>query len=271
MNTYTYIEAQDAIYEQLRANAATKASNRVYPISLVKQSINDAHKRILNKRNYPFLVEPKPFNTSIDTTVATAITIGDVEIELTNASGLKSAGLVVVEENVITYTGITSNTLTGVTGIEANYDTGATVKQLYNIETDLSIDDYKKAVSVIIDSKEYDYYNYRGTQDPQGYTVFDGNLYLPEQTSNSKVVIFKYRKQIPFLSDNSDTFLIPDDYVTAVNEYTLYKCHRNVDDTRAAEALNEYNRIRLEMEADFAQQTDNKRPRIHSIYESNKN
>jgi len=269
-NTFTYTEAQDAIYEQLRASASTKASNRVYPLSLVKQSINDAHKRVLNKRNYPFLVETVPFNTSIDTTVATAISIGDTTIELTNASGLKTSGIIVINENVISYTGVTTNTLTGVTGIASSHAAGATCKQLYNLETDLGITNYKKCVSIIIDEQEYNHYNYRGTQAPQGYTEYNGNLYLPEQTSQSKIVVFKYRKAIPALTDDTDTFLIPDDYVTCVVEYGLYKCHRNVDDNRAIEALNEYNRIRMEMEADFAKETDNKYPRVKSIYEPNK-
>ena len=269
MNTYTYVEAQEAIYEQLRESPSTKSSNKVYPLALVKQSINDAHMRVLNRRNYPFLVETVLFDTSIDTTVSTAISSGDTSIVLKSATGLLTTGKVVIDEDVISYTGITSNTLTGVTGVTSAHAVDATCKQIYNLETDLNITDYKKPVSLIIDGSEIPFYNYRGMLDTEGYTVHDGNLYIPEQTGSSVVAVFKYRKEIPELTNDSDTFLIPDDYVSLVVEYGLYKCHRNVDDTREAEAYNEYLRIVNEMETDYAKQTDNKCKKIQSVYSPN--
>jgi len=263
----TFLTIQNQVYEELRANPSDKESNRIYPISLVKQSINDAQKRTLNRRNYPFLIVTKVFNSIVDTTLSADLLSGATTVYVTDASGFNSAGKAVIKENVFTYTGKTATTLTGVTGITADFTSGAKVKQLYNLSTNLIITNLKKPISVVIDEIEYEYYDYRGKTNNNGFTIFDGNLYLPDMTE-VKPVIFKYKIEIETLVDDSDEFLIPDDYVTLTKEYTLYKCHRNVDDDRYVIAFQEFNRLVKELENDYGKQTENKNIRIKSIYEN---
>lgn len=264
-NTITFLTIQNQVYEELRANPSDKESNRVYPISLVKQSINDAQQRTLNRKNYPFLIKSAVFTSNIDTKLSADTTVGGTTLSVVDASGLKTAGKLLINENVISNTGKSSNTLTGVTGITAVHKSGNVVKQLYRINTDLSITDFNKPISVIIDDVEYKYYDYRGIQE-DGFTVYNGDLYLPELDDN-KIIIFKYKKQVNTLVDDDDLFEIPDDYVTLTKEYALYKCHRNVDDDRWSIALNEYNRLVKELENDYGKQQDNKYKRIKSVYE----
>jgi len=267
-NTYTFSDAQNAVYEQLRANPSTKESNRVYPIDLVKKSINDAHQMVLNKKNYSFLNKTINFATSIDTALAEDIISTDVTFDVEDADGLNTSGNIVVSENVIAYTGVTTNTLTGVTGINTDYDSGATVKQLYSLSSDLGITDFKKPTSLFINGKEIEYYDYRGKQDELGFTIYGSNLYIPKQ-STSEVGIFKYVQEITLLTDDTDVFLIPDDYITLVVEYSLFKCHKQVDNDMSILAFNEFKRIVGEFEADYSKQTNSKFTKIHSIYEPN--
>ena len=267
-NTYTYSDAQNAVYEQLRANPSTKESNRVYPIDLVKKSINDAHQRVLNKNNYSFLNKTYNFNTSIDTALAEDITSASVTIDVSDSSGLKTSGAIVVNEDIIIYTGNSSDTLTGVSGINTSYESGDKVKQVYSLSSDFSITNFKKPISLFINGNEIEYYDYRGKQDVSGYTVYDGYLYIPTQSS-TEVGILKYIQEVTELTDDADTFLIPDDYITLVVEYALYKCHKQVDDDKAMLAFQEFDRIVKEFEADYSKQTGNKFKRIHSIYEPN--
>jgi len=264
-NTYTFADAQDAVYEQLRASPATKESNRVFPLNLIKKSINDAHQRVLNKKNYTFLNETYNFNTSVDTAIATDILKGATSLTLSDSSGLATTGRIAIQENIIPYTGNSSNILTGVTNVQANYDSGEKVKQVYSIATDLLITDFRRPVSLFIAGEELEYYDYRGSQNVYGYTVYDGNLYIPIQ-SKANVAIFKYAKNVVDLTSDEDTFLIPDDYVTLVVEYALYKANKQIDDDKSIESFNEYKRIAEELQADYSNQTGNKKKSIKNIY-----
>ena len=263
----TYIEAINSVYEQLRENPSSKESNKVYPLNLVKSSLSDIQQRELSKKNYPFLNKTENFNASIDTTLSVATTVGAITITLTDSSGLKSSGKIVINEEVITYTGNTANVLTGVTGVGVIHAVGTKVKQVYQIEADLAITDYEKSISLFVDDKELIYYDYRGKQSETGYTVYDGNIYLPIQ-SKVTVGVFKYKKEVADLVDDSDEFTVPDKYQEFCEEYTLYKCYKQIGDTNATEAYNEYRRIVMEMEADYAMQVDNKFKTINSVYQS---
>ena len=261
----TFLSLQNQVYEELRESPSTKESNRVYPVSLVKQALNDAQKRTLNRRNYSFLIVTKVFNCNADTILDEEVLVGATTIDVVDASVLKTSGKIVINENIITYTGVTSNTLTGVTGVTSIHEKSSTVKQVYTL-AGLGITDLAKPISLVIDEEEADYYDYRGVGEKDGYTIYDGNLYLPE-ISESLPVIFKYKIQVPLLVEDTDEFIMPDDYVTLCKEYALYKCHRNVDDDRFQIAFAEYKRLVGELEFDYGKQTERKKTRIKSIYE----
>jgi hypothetical protein len=261
-----FSEAQDRVYEQLRQNPTEKESNRVYPINLVKDSLNASQRRALAKKNYSFLNVTVPFDTKVDTGLTSDATTGDAILNVGDTTGLYSSGKVNINENVISYTGTTAITLTSCTDVKASHTSGSKVRQVYDLETDLSITDLYKPISLYINNDKIEHYDYRGKQDPQGYTIFDGNLYIPEQTK-SNVAILKYKKKLTEMTNDTDEFTIPDEYVQLCIEYTLYRCYKQTGDDNWQIAFGEYERILSEMEADYSMQADNKFKRIRSVYD----
>jgi hypothetical protein len=78
--------------------------------------------------------------------------------------------------------------------------------------------------------------------------------------------IFKYKKDVAKLTEDTDEFTIPDKYVEGCEEYALYKCYKQTGDSNWQVAFGEYERIFAEMENDYAMQIDNKNKKIKSIY-----
>jgi hypothetical protein len=69
---------------------------------------------------------------NIGTTVGTAIGLADPTVVLSDASDFPSSGSIHVEGDTIDYTGKSTNTLTGVTGITATHAAGKEVWSTYN-------------------------------------------------------------------------------------------------------------------------------------------
>ena len=93
-NTYTYLEAQTAVYQRLRSNISDADQNQVYPLTQVKQWINDGQYEALNAGEFTFMNKTVSFDTSIDTTLGEAITTTDTSFNVSDASGLLTSGKV---------------------------------------------------------------------------------------------------------------------------------------------------------------------------------
>ena len=77
-----------------------------------------------------------------ETTTAEALDNSETEIDLTSATGFASSGVVYIEDEQITYTGISTNTLTGCTRgangtTAAEHDNGTTIWQFDATVTDI--------------------------------------------------------------------------------------------------------------------------------------
>ena len=66
---------------------------------------------------------------TISTTLNGAITTSSESIILTDATNFATSGTIEIDGDLITYTGKTTNTLTGATGITIGHDSGATTRQ----------------------------------------------------------------------------------------------------------------------------------------------
>lgn len=82
-----------------------------------------------------------PFSRPVTatTTLADNFESNAASVLLTDASGFSSSGTAVIDEDVILYTGVTGNELTGVTQINEAHETGEEVNQYASISTPLTI------------------------------------------------------------------------------------------------------------------------------------
>jgi hypothetical protein len=84
----------------------------------------------------PFGVMPKvptnPIFNAVETQLKAALTVGQTSIPIADASGLPVSGSIVIDNDEISYTGKSGNTLTGLSGITQTHYNGDTVLEKIN-------------------------------------------------------------------------------------------------------------------------------------------
>ena len=207
------------------------------------------------------------FDTSVDTELDGDIDSGDLSITLADSTGLPSTGTIIIDDDIITYTANAANVLT-VTGVGSAHEGGSQVRRIYSM-TNLGISDFDKPIYLSLNESEIQYYDGRGGLDLDRYEIDnDDFLHLPFN-SEARRAAFKYKKLVTTLSADSDTFLIPDDYITMVVEFALYKAKSDLGYAATDIEGNfvEFMRLKRLMKNDYAVQTENKNRRIKTIYQ----
>ena len=236
----------------------------------VKDWISDCQIQMLGDKFYPFLEDSIIFNSSGDTNVIVNIESTDVTIDVTSTDDLSSTGVVYVDGMVVTYTGVGTNPtsdnpyLTGCTGISADITSGADVRQIYSLAT-LGVSNYEKPIYVSVDGAEKVYYDGRGEIQSDGYTVVDDYLYLPF-SSSVEPVIFKYKQYVDVISEDTDTFTIPERYRNILTEYATWKAKELLQYDDARGHAIEFHRLNKKFNAHYGHQTAKTNNFISSAY-----
>jgi hypothetical protein len=263
-NDYTLLEMRDSILSRIR-----ETNSRIRNSTILNEDINLVQATVLNKNHYRFMDGSVAFNTIIDTTLSADITSASVTVPLVDATLLPTSGTVFVNGNRITYTNVSGNTLTGATGITANHASGDRVYKLYSF-TELGITNFGVAIYLELDGTEVQYFDGRAGVDPDKYSIDDQDfIHLPYQNS-AKQGIFKYKKEVSFIRDNDDTFLIPDQYVGLIRENVLYQAKKDLGYSEVDYLAHEskYRELLGLMEKRYAEQTENKFQRVRSPYQN---
>ncbi len=120
--------------------------------------------------------------STIMTTLAANVGLADVTISLTNAGDFESSGSIRIAGDTISYTGVSGNTLTGVTGISATHTSGDEVHQ----NTSFGL--------------------------PYWYRIFNGNIEIypvPSSSYANRLLHLDYVRQIPVLTGDQSVSIIP--------------------------------------------------------------
>lgn len=80
------------------------------------------------------------WNANANTTTTTITLIGAVTIDMVTTANLAASGDIMIEGEIISYSGKTASQLTGVTGVDANHASGSTVIQKLDSSTYSSLD-----------------------------------------------------------------------------------------------------------------------------------
>ena len=192
------------VYDNLNSNI----SDDSYPSDFIDRLLNEAQIYTLGNHTFYFLRKKSLFNTLIDTTLDGDVATTDTEIDLTSGTSYDNNTAIYCEEDIITYTGLTTNQLTGVLAISIAHDDGADVSPLYTLPSD-----FGRQEEMIIDGTVYDYID---DSDHINRTYWwtieikDGVRYIriPEMNS-SKIVVFKYF-MIPTTMTSSVDCTLPD-------------------------------------------------------------
>ena len=151
-------------------------------------------------------------STDLDGAVATT----DTTVDVTSATDLDSSGAIVVYDggmpDTIEYTGVSTNQLTGVTGIGFAHSDADQVVKLYALPSDF--DDLRSAEGfgdgVRVNNTNYEYTS--GVPSGSQFSLYDNGtttyLWFPLDSSGDFSVL--YNKNSTTIDDSTDTVDIPD-------------------------------------------------------------
>jgi hypothetical protein len=248
----TLQDLRDQFYSLL--NETEGASN--YPLALADSLLNNKQRQILNgsvvmsgtkeaieKGRLPFITTDKFYLSAPDQYLTIDLSAGSTTVTVNDTTGYSVPGVLWIEGEKVTYTGVTATEFTGVpaTGdgsIAIDHNSGARIGQLYALPTD-----YATATRLTYNNgyvlpfvKEEDIvlqYNNRKDWrmlDPSGsstqgqrpiflrppfYTVVHGTWLLPMNiTAANSQLWLQYEKKPATMTDLAPTVTIPEEWAT---------------------------------------------------------
>lgn len=255
------------------------STSSIYNSDYIDQCINDVQVEICDQQHFTFLRSRYLFDMPERTTLSSAITTGSTTLTVASTTNFASSGSVYVNHDIIAYTGKTSTTLTGCTGIDVGHAPGSYVFPLvaipstYNEMPALSV---KRGDSLSNTTWRYvDEYDFFDSPITRKFTVIDDSntLYLLiYQVQNTDVGVFKYIKKPTTLSADADNLTIPDPYaLKIVPIFASARAELLRGDNLDGEALNKYNQASaelLKMKKHYGEREDGVRKVIQSAYGS---
>lgn len=229
LSSVTLLQIKQDFYDMV----GEPTDSTVYPQSYVDLLANRTQDTICRENKWWFLKTKFLFKSVSNTTLDGDVAVTDITIDLTDTTGYPTAGAIWVNEDIITYTGITGNQLTGVDNIDVTHTDGEDAELLYDIPSDFS-----QAPRVIVTGigekplryiqvNELDYnvssaddhnFDFGGENLKWSFvTDADGNEYLRlKQPSSPKNVAYHFSREASNMSSDSSTTTIPDKFARKI-------------------------------------------------------
>ena len=254
----TLQDLRDLWYAILKEDSDTSA----YPLVLMDSLLNQAQRSIcswsvfnlldqrqLEKWPLPFLYTDSFYSTVQDTFLDGDTSVWATTLDVSDATNLPSFWVLWINYNIVTYTGKTSNQLTGVTWIWFAHkwwsrvsvlfslasDFASAVRVNYNSLIDLKPVDYRNLYKQLNQYKNwYNTYNTNTNQDRFDidivpfYTIINWTYILPFQINNTwEMLHLLYEKKATTMTASTDEATIPDEYVDVVPYLAIWEFYYN--------------------------------------------
>jgi len=197
---------------------------------------NRAEDTICRQKNWWFLKTKYLFVTALPTTLDGGVETTDITIDLISASdNIPSSGAIWCEGDVISYTGVSSNTLTGVTNIDIAHSSGANVEILYALPSDFSHSpvltvqtqggNYRPLRMIQVEDLDYgvdsaDDRSFGFGDETDRWSIVtdkDGNEYMRiNLKSTEKAAMLHYYKEQTEMTASGSTATIPDPFARKI-------------------------------------------------------
>jgi hypothetical protein len=209
----TLSEIRDRAYQELR----TVSTSEAYDSDYMDELINDGYEYVFNRLSNYLGEGSAEFRIIPDASLSTAVTPSDTTIGITDSLGLAAAGVVVIGQDVITYTGNTGTQLTGCTGVNHSITTDVPVRPTYLLATLAPDMDESQLSPINVAGQPYDYLPPHEFFDKNfdvvwKFTILNGRLIFPENTEAMNGQ-FIYQKKATRMTLDADTpSLIPNNF-----------------------------------------------------------
>jgi hypothetical protein len=217
----TFLELCGFVLQELHEPST---GSEAVPMDLVEDKINAVYAEVFNDQG----IKPSAreadisFALSDDTTLDGAVAVGATSIVLRDATNWKTSGKVLLQGDIITYTGKTTNTLTGVTGVNVTHQDGETARQMYSLATLASDIQAEQIQYIDINGIPQTYMGWENIVNgidffPNSYSVFEGYLLFSRNgtssgSSASKVFMAYTQSLTPLSADGDKPTLIPNSW-----------------------------------------------------------
>lgn len=199
------------------------STSNIYSNSLVDLELNNTQVEICDGQHLKFLRATTTFLAPVKTTLTTAITTASTILVVSDTTNWDSAGSVWIDGDIITYTGKTSTTLTGVTGVTVAHNAGVFVYPLKSLPSDYwktpDLQIQRTSGLVLQPLTYYDAREWYNRLSNYSYTmIFDSGsqFLLIEGVSTTDVLVFDYEKYPTYMTSDADTATIPDPYANFI-------------------------------------------------------
>lgn len=216
---------QDMVLRELKEPEAV--GSEAVPLDLVKDKINEVYFDIFNDQRMKQSARENnvSFNVAADTTLNGNVSVGATSIILTDSTSYLPAGKILLQNEIVTYTGNNpvTNTLTGVTGVSVQHFSGEVVRQLYPLTT-IAADIEEESIQLVnINGIPQQFMGYENlisaiSYYPNCYTVYKELLLFSRQSTatssgNPAQAFVVYTQKVTLLTNDTDKpFLIPNSF-----------------------------------------------------------
>jgi len=200
------------------------STSGLYSSDLINLWLNNTQVEVCDGKKLKFLRSTYSFIAPVRTSLTSAITTASTTLAVGDTTNFSTAGAVMVQGDVINYTGKTSTTLTGCTNVGVAHDAGAYVYPLIALPSDYwSTPDVRVYRSTVTSTDTWMYFdelewNNRLTSHAFTITSDDsGTKYmLVDGVGQGDNVVFHYQKYPTYMDDDADTATIPDPYAAKI-------------------------------------------------------
>lgn len=220
MAVSTFLEIQDKVYDIVRdGNASAASPSEAFPLAEVKEEINQVYFDVFNQPNTkPYLSQKyQTFDGVPDTTLSAAASAGAATLTVTSTTGYPSSGSLYIDDSdLVTYTGTTATTFTGVSGLTVDHASSARVQPLYDLPSDI---DEQKIVMIHEKDLLYPYYfmeyefRTRRILSSYTFTIINGKLMFEHNQNASNIFMMVYQSApVEMTADGDTPSLIPSSF-----------------------------------------------------------
>lgn len=215
----------------------------------------------VRKGQLPFLGTSAMYSNVTPTTLSAAATVGATTLSITDTTNFPSIGSLYINGNIITYTGKTATTFTGVTNVLFAHLAGSDVSVAFTLPTNygsvinITYNNQFKLAGKLYDDIWEDLNSVKGVgynyTDVQGfrsqrevrpfYTIVDGTYFLIFNRSNTASQIhLRYEKIATEMTASGSLATIPDAYSKATIPYLAIgeMLYNRWEEERASSILN---------------------------------
>lgn len=191
------------------------------------------------------------FDLVADTALAEAVTTATTDFDVDSGTNLASSGVLLIwDDNMpdfVTYTGKSTNNLTGVTGIGFAHEDGDAVQKLYALPSNFS--SFRESATygdgVLVEGTPYNYMN--GVPIPGYFSLYDDGttkyLVLPRGLTGSASVLFNSAYNT--IDDANDVVGVPERFKFFLIWHVVAMCYVGRDEAydRLLAAQNESDKV----------------------------